>query len=113
MGGTITNIQKNKRKFLFTMIIIIGSTALLNYGIFTFLKGFFDTTETVYDIVQLNIITCVVIIGAVTVIMMLLIPKESVDNALLEMNSNKPITPDQELRDMIDYKLDDKKNDLE
>lgn len=115
MGSTITNIQKNKRKFLFTMIVILGSATLLNYGIFTFLKGFFDTIDTVYDVVQLNIITCVIIIGAVTVIMMLLLPKDSVENVLLEMDDKEPITPDQELRDMVDYKLnfDDEKNRLE
>ncbi len=109
MGNMLINIQKNKQRFLMTMIIIIASATVLNYGIFSFLKGYFDTVETVYDVVQLNIIICVVIIGAVTVVMMLLIPKESVDNMLLEIDSDHVVlTPEQELQNMIDYELEKK-----
>ncbi len=96
---------------------------MINYGLYNVLDMYFHNNdqENAYSGVQLNIISVVMIIGIVTVIMVVLIPKENVNELMAKMeksnNINKlvnsssgvidDITPEQELSDMIDENLED------
>lgn len=101
------NIKKNK--FLITMIIIIVCATMVNYGLYNILNIIKPTD--VYSGVQMNIISMVIIIGIVTGIMMVFIPKENVNELLSNMeNNNGDKSPEQQLQDMIDEELE-KKND--
>lgn len=82
----------------------MGCCMLLNYGLFSFLSGYFNTVDNVYSIVQLNIVFSGIVIGVAIVIMFILIPKSSVNNLIIELEGgNKaPLTPEQELAHMFD-----------
>lgn len=67
---------------------MVCATAI-NYGLFSILNMYFNNTpydHGVYDAVQINMISVIVIIGVVTVIMAVLIPKENMNQILSEMN---------------------------
>jgi hypothetical protein len=124
---------ERKKKFLITMIVIMGCAVAINYGLFNILNPYFNTidSEDTYSRVQLNMITVVLIIGIVTVIMVVLIPKETVkefmntvdksggsivDGAQSTMmklgdsdNDVRAPTPSEELQEMIDEELEDQK----
>jgi predicted DNA-binding ArsR family transcriptional regulator len=101
----------------------MGCATMINYGLYNVLDMYFHNNdqENAYSGVQLNIISVVMIIGIVTVIMVVLIPKENVNELMAKMeksnNINKlvnsssgvidDITPEQELSDMIDENLED------
>jgi predicted DNA-binding ArsR family transcriptional regulator len=101
----------------------MGCATMINYGLYNVLDMYFHNNdqENAYSGVQLNIISVVMIIGIVTVIMVVLIPKENVNELMAKMeksnNMNKlvnsssgvidDITPEQELSDMIDENLED------
>jgi prolipoprotein diacylglyceryltransferase len=87
------------------MVAIIISATVLNYGLFSFLNGYFNTVENTYNTAQMNMIFCVVVIGVAIFIMFILIPKETVDNVILDIDETKR-TPEQELQDMIDEELE-------
>jgi hypothetical protein len=109
---SIKGIQNNKKKFIITMIVIMVSATLVNYGLFGIMSGFFSTVDSIYNTVQINIISSIIIIGITIFIMFILIPKESVNNLVLELEGgagNVPLTPEQELADMID-ELDEEEN---
>src|SRR4249920_4087260 len=123
---------ERKKKFLITMIVIMGCAVAINYGLFNILSPYFDTidNENTYTRVQLNMITVVLIIGIVTVIMVVLIPKETVkefmntvdksgsvgvdgaaQSTMMKLGDNdlSAPTPEQQLQEMIDEELEDKK----
>lgn len=106
---TLNKIRDNKKKFLTTMVIIIISATMVNYGIYSILDFYFDTVETVYSGVQMNIIFTIAIIGVVTILMLAILPKQSVDEMINELtgdsasnNNKKNKTPDQILNEIID-----------
>lgn len=79
-----------KRKFLITMIIIMACATAINYGLYNVLSGYLKTDDNndIYSGVQLNIIIVLVIIAVVTVIMVALIPKENIQQVLIDIESN-------------------------
>lgn len=98
--------NKNK-KFLITMIIIIVCATMVNFGLYNILNIYFIKPSDVYSGVQLNIIAMIIIIGIVTVIMMILIPKENMNELLANMENNiVDKSPEQQLQDMIDEELE-------
>lgn len=99
------NIQKAKKKFLTTMVIILISATVLNYGLFSFLSGYFKTVDTVYNTSELNIFSVLIVMAVVIIIMFVLIPKETTDNIVMGTSEIKR-TPAQELQDMIDDELE-------
>ena len=101
----ILGIKDNKKKFLITMIIIIACATMVNYGLYNILNVYFVKPSDTYSGVQLNIISMVIIIGIVTVIMLVLIPKENV-NELIANLENGHRSPEQQLQDMIDEELE-------
>jgi hypothetical protein len=116
-----------KKKFLITMLIIMGCATAINYGLYNVLNSYFKNSDTeyAYSTVQLNIIIVLTVIASVTVIMVILIPKENVSelmskiehgaqtvgaNGNLGSGSNNSIeqrelTDEEKLRNMIDEDL--------
>lgn len=95
---------------------------MINYGLYNVLDMYFHNNdqENAYSGVQLNIISVVMIIGIVTVIMVVLIPKENVNELMKKIEKgdmpNKLVdqpstviekTPEEELNDMIDENLEE------
>ena len=107
----LSKIRSEKKKFLTTMIIIIISATMVNYGIYSLLDISFDSVDTVYTGVQMNIIFTIAVIGIVTILLLVILPKQSVDEMLSDISGGegKEKTPDQILNDMID---DDRKKDI-
>ena len=130
----ILTVQR-KRKFLITMLVIIGCATMINYGLYNTLNTYFNTNEELYDSVQWNIISVVIILAIVTVIMIVLIPSENIKEVMAKMdnenNSNGPVlegsgrfglggnsndstagteTPEQTLQNMIDEELEEDSN---
>lgn len=109
------------------MLVIIGCATMINYGLYNTLNTYFNTNEELYDSVQWNIISVVIILGIVTVIMIVLIPSENIKEVVAKMdneNNNGPVlqgsgggggnngvagteTPEQTLQNMIDEELED------
>src|SRR6476620_9534192 len=86
-----------KKKFLITMLIIMGCATMINYGLYNVLNAYFknsDTGESAYNTVQINIIIVLTIIASVTVIMVILIPKENVNEIMAKMSSGGAQTVD-------------------
>ena len=127
----ILTVQR-KRKFLITMLVIIGCATMINYGLYNTLDTYFNTNEELYDSVQWNIISVVIILAIVTVIMIVLIPSENIKEIMAKMdnenNTNGPVlegsgrfglggsndsaastelTPEQQLQNMIDEELEE------
>lgn len=100
--------NKNK-KFLITMIIIIICATMVNYGLYNILNVYFVKPSDVYSGVQLNIISMIIIIGIVTVIMLILLPKENINELLANMENTVDKSPEQQLQDMIDEELEKEK----
>jgi hypothetical protein len=116
-----------KKKFLITMLIIMACATMINYGLYNVLNSYFKNSDTeyAYSTVQLNIIIVLTVIASVTVIMVILIPKENVSelmskiehgaqtvgaNGNLGSGSNNSIeqrelTDEEKLRNMIDEDL--------
>lgn len=122
----LNRIKEKKVKFLTTMVIIIISATMINYGLSSLFSAYFNTIDNIYMGVQLNLWITILVIAIITVLMLLLLPKQTVDelfkdingngnggsNGILTMNGNNSRTPDQQLQDMIDYndeELDNKK----
>ena len=109
------------------MLVIIGCATMINYGLYNTLDTYFNTNEELYDNVQWNIISVVIILAIVTVIMIVLIPSENIKEVVAKMdneNNNGPVlqgsgggggnngvagteTPEQTLQNMIDEELED------
>lgn len=108
---SLQSIQNNKKKFITTMVIIMISATLFNYGLFSFLSELFKpTVDSVYNVVQINIIFSAITIGFIIFIMFILMPKEQINNALMELEGGAEtlqLTPEQELSNMLEYELDD------
>jgi len=116
----ILTVQR-KRKFLITMLVIIGCATMINYGLYNTLNTYFNTNQELYDSVQWNIISVVIILAIVTVIMIVLIPSENIKEVMAKMDNenNGPVlegsgsaaagteTPEQTLQNMIDEELED------
>lgn len=103
--------NQKRKKFIITMVIIMACATMVNYGLYNILNTYFVKPSETYGGVQLNIASMLIIIVVVTVIMLVLIPKENVNEimASLEMNgSGAHRTPEQQLQDMIDDELSDK-----
>lgn len=122
---------ERKKKFLITMVVIMGCAVAINYGLFNILNPYFKSidSEDTYSRVQLNMITVVLIIGIVTVIMVVLIPKETVkefmntvdksngsgvgdgagQSTMMKLGDSdlRAPTPSEELQEMIDEELED------
>jgi hypothetical protein len=121
-----------KKKFLITMLIIMACATMINYGLYNVLNSYFKNSDTeyAYSTVQLNIIIVLTVIASVTVIMVILIPKENVSelmskiehgaqtvgaNGNLGSGSNNSIeqrelTDEEKLRNMIDEDLSEGSN---
>lgn len=110
----LDRIRENRNKFLTTMVFIIISATLFNYGLYSLLDVYFNTTDSIYTGVQLNIIFTVTVISIVTILMFILIPKQAVNDMYTQLedvnngNNNKYRTPEQTLQDMIDEELEEK-----
>jgi len=79
-----------KKKFLITMLVIMGCATMINFGLYNVLNTYFKNSETgasAYSTVQLNIIIVLTIIASVTIIMVILIPKENVNELMAKMSS--------------------------
>jgi hypothetical protein len=119
---------ERKKKFLITMVVIMGCAVAINYGLFNILNPYFKSidSEDTYSRVQLNMITVVLIIGIVTVIMVVLIPKETVKEFMNTVDKGGVVgdgaqstmmklgdsdlqapTPEEQLQEMIDEELED------
>jgi hypothetical protein len=118
-----------KKKFLITMLIIMGCATAINYGLYNVLNSYFKNSDTeyAYSTVQLNIIIVLTVIASVTVIMVILIPKENVSELMSKIehgaqtvgaNGNlgsgngsnnsieqRELTDEEKLRNMIDEDL--------
>ncbi len=122
-----------KKKFLITMLIIMGCATMINYGLYNVLNTYFKNSETgasAYSTVQINIIIVLTIIASVTVIMVILIPKENVNEIMAKMSGNgaqtvgtdgnlglsggehriEELTDEEQLQSMIDEDLEQDKN---
>jgi len=103
------------------MLVIIGCATMINYGLYNTLNTYFNTNEELYDSVQWNIISVVIILAIVTVIMIVLIPSENIKEIMTKMDNenNGPVlegsstgssgteTPEQTLQNMIDEELEE------
>jgi hypothetical protein len=123
-----------KKKFLITMLIIMACATMINYGLYNVLNSYFKNSDTeyAYSTVQLNIIIVLTVIASVTVIMVILIPKENVSELMSKIehgaqtvgaNGNlgsgngsnnsieqRELTDEEKLRNMIDEDLSEGSN---
>lgn len=124
-----------KKKFLITMLIIMGCATMINYGLYNVLNSYFKNsgtdTSSAYSTVQLNIIIVLTVIASVTVIMVILIPKDNVSELMSKMSSGgggaetvgsnngnmtlgehrtEELTDEEQLQSMIDEDLEQDKN---
>jgi hypothetical protein len=84
-----------KKKFLVTMLVIMGCATMINFGLFNVLNSYFnnggnnndDDTEQIYSNVQRNIIIVLIVIAFVTVIMVVLIPTENVKEIMARIEA--------------------------
>ena len=104
----------------------MGCATMINYGLYNVLNAYFknsDTGESAYNTVQINIIIVLTIIASVTVIMVILIPKENVNEIMAKMSSGgaqtvgngnlglssehrtEELTDEEQLQSMIDEDL--------
>jgi len=89
--------SKRKDRYIITMIIIAVCATIVNFGLFNLFKYVFPT----YEGVEINMVFVLSVIGIVTVIMFILLPKDQVNEMVL-MTHKEVITPEQELSNMID-----------
>lgn len=112
----LNKIRENKKKFLTTMILIIISATVVNYGIYSLLDIYFDTVSDIYTGVQMNMIYTIVVVGIVTVLMFLLLPKQSVNELYSELESGQKQkenrTDAQILQDIIDEEIEKKGEEI-
>jgi len=120
-----------KKRFLITMLIIMGCATMINFGLYNVLNTYFknsDTGASAYSTVQLNIIIVLTVIASVTVIMVILIPKDNINEMMAKIqqqdntgaqtigggnlgldgsgnNNTKPLTDEEQLQSMIDEDL--------
>ncbi len=125
-----------KKRFLITMLIIMGCATMINFGLYNVLNTYFKNSDTAgasaYSTVQLNIIIVLTVIASVTVIMVILIPKDNINEMMAKIqqqdgaqtiggggnlgldgsgnNSTKPLTDEEQLQSMIDEDLEQDKN---
>ena len=123
-----------KKRFLITMLIIMGCATMINFGLYNVLNTYFknsDTGASAYSTVQLNIIIVLTVIASVTIIMVILIPKENVSELMAKIQQsdgaqtvggnlklggdsehsiNKEMTDEEQLQSMIDEDLEQDKN---
>lgn len=117
-----------KKKFLVTMLVIMACATMINYGLYNVLNSYFKSSGTeisAYSTVQLNIIIVLTVIASVTIIMVILIPKENVNELMAKIegaqttmigggtggNNNNELTDEEQLRNMIDEELENNKKD--
>lgn len=93
----LDKIRMNKNRFMTTMILIVISATAINYGLYSLLDTYFNS---VYEGVQLNIILTVLVIGIVTVVMFVLMPKEAVNDLFYQLDNGSK-TNEQILQDFI------------
>ena len=101
--------KKKQNKFIITMVIVIACATMVCYGSFSILDTYFFTTDSVSQ----NILFLVIIIGIISVIMFILIPKESTVDLMKTfegagMGVGMELTPEQQLQDMIDDDIDNR-----
>lgn len=114
-----------KKKFLITMLIIMACATMINYGLYNVLNSYFKNSDTeyAYSTVQLNIIIVLTVIASVTVIMVILIPKENVSELMSKIEHgaekkqmvgsdnlklgeyNRELTDEEQLQSMVDEDL--------
>ena len=126
-----------KKRFLITMLIIMGCATMINFGLYNVLNTYFknsDTGASAYSTVQLNIIIVLTVIASVTVIMVILIPKDNINEMMAKIqqqdstgaqtiggggnlgldgsgnNNTKPLTDEEQLQSMIDEDLTGEQN---
>lgn len=115
----LLNTKNKQKKFIITMVIIIISATIINYGLYSLLDIYFFDTDTFG--IQQNITLMIIIIGVVSILMFVLIPKENVNELMMHLENESgggaQRTPEQEFSDMVDEErlsdelssLDDKK----
>jgi hypothetical protein len=121
-----------KKKFLITMLIIMACATMINYGLYNVLNSYFKNSDTeyAYSTVQLNIIIVLTVIASVTVIMVILIPKENVSELMSKIEHGahtvdasgnlrlgdkdngieRELTDEEQLQSMIDEDLSEGNN---
>lgn len=102
---------ERKKKFLITMIVITACATMVNYGLYSILNTYLLKPSNAYEITQINIISVGIIIGVVAILMFFLIPKESADEMLRDIQGGSEKSPEQQLQDMIDDELEKEKFD--
>ena len=103
----LDRIRLNKNKFMTTMILIIISATAINYGLYSLLNAYFDSIESIYKGIQLNMILTVLVISIVTVVMFVLMPKQAVNDILHQLDyEHDKKSNEQILMDMIDDELE-------
>lgn len=109
----LLNTKNKQKKFIITMVIIIISATVINYGLYSLLDIYFFDSDTFG--IQQNITLMIIIIGVVSILMFVLIPKENVNELMmtLENENGGQRTPEQEFNDMIaDEQLRDELDEL-
>jgi len=111
------------------MLIVMGCATMINFGLYNVLNTYFknsDTGASAYSTVQLNIIIVLTVIASVTVIMVILIPRENVNELMSkiqqsdgaqtvgtdggnlklgEHHGNEQLSDEEQLQSMIDEDL--------
>ena len=79
-----------KKRFLITMLIVMGCATMINFGLYNVLNTYFkhSGSDSVYSTVQLNIIIVLTVIASVTIIMVILIPKENVSELMTKIQQS-------------------------
>ena len=109
----LLNTRNKQKKFIITMVIIIISATIINYGLYSLLDIYFFDSDTFG--IQQNITLMIIIIGVVSILMFVLIPKENVNELMmhLENESGAQRTPEQEFSDMVtEEQLSDELDEL-
>lgn len=86
------------------MVIIIACATMVCYGLFSLLDTYYFTSDSVSQ----NILIMMIVIGIVSVIMFILIPKDSTTDLMKSITNevdDVEKTPEQQLQDMIDDDL--------
>ena len=78
---------ERKKKFLITMMIIMGCAIAINFGLYNVLSSYFKSSDYTSDlnIVYMNMLIVVITIMVVTVIMIVLIPKDTVNQMIIQL----------------------------
>lgn len=108
----LDRIRDNKNKFMTTVILIIISATAINYGLYSILDTYFNSIDSIYKGIQLNMILTVLVISIVTIVMFVLMPKQAVNDLFYQLDHDHAKTNEQILQEMIDDELEKEEEKL-